>query len=173
MAYIIFVLVVVFWWLWLPPLINLLLYFTKNLPFSFFVPARAPFIEHSTEPKPPRYIGTTFDSFMNPDPYNGTSMGQFMSADAKAHYLRSEKWQELRKIILERDAHRCQSCWSRTNLQVHHISYLNLGNELQDDLVCLCSTCHEKLHLDLGYDRETTFDISTTKNPFFPQQALN
>ena len=67
-------------------------------------------------------------------------------------YLKTEWWKHLRKMALERDKYQCQLCGSAKNIQVHHISYENLGCEEEiDDLVCLCSKCHSAVHTkDMG-----------------------
>lgn len=59
-------------------------------------------------------------------------------------YLRSDAWQERRKAALKRAGNRCTLCAATDNLQVHHNSYKNLGNELPEDLTVLCDSCHER-----------------------------
>ncbi|MGL5749650.1 MAG: HNH endonuclease, partial [Paraclostridium sp.] len=63
-------------------------------------------------------------------------------------YLKSDKWSEIRKIILSRDNNKCVKCSSSKNLQVHHSTYDNIFNEENnlDDLVTLCKTCHNVEH---------------------------
>jgi hypothetical protein len=34
-----------------------------------------------------------------------------------------------------------------TQMDIHHRSYLNIGNESPSDLVELCHPCHEKVHI--------------------------
>lgn len=58
-------------------------------------------------------------------------------------YLRSDHWQE---ILLYYKKSKCYCCRRPTNLQLHHISYLNLGNESCDDFVTLCNLCHINTH---------------------------
>jgi hypothetical protein len=53
----------------------------------------------------------------------------------------------LRREILKRDSWRCQSCGKAADLQVHHIeSRGQLGSDLEQNLITLCSRCHESLH---------------------------
>jgi len=42
----------------------------------------------------------------------------------------------------------CQNCGSHKNLEVHHLTYINHGNEHNhlDDLKVLCTECHAKEH---------------------------
>ena len=65
------------------------------------------------------------------------------------NYLRSEHWQQVKDAIKLRDRC-CQLCTSFLNLEVHHKTYKNKGNELENlgDLVLLCSNCHTKVHQD-------------------------
>lgn len=61
-------------------------------------------------------------------------------------YLKTEAWQEQRAKIFKRDGFRCVCCEAEKNLEVHHVTYKNLGAEEVSDLVTLCRVCHEKLH---------------------------
>jgi len=64
-------------------------------------------------------------------------------------YIASPAWSEKRKERLVIDHHRCRICGedgSRFQLEVHHIpdSYAKIPNEsVEDDLITLCSRCHE------------------------------
>lgn len=68
-----------------------------------------------------------------------------------AEYLQSPHWQLTRAAALERACHRCQLCNSSKRLQVHHRTYVRLGNEDPTDLTVLCRGCHEKHH---GIEKE-------------------
>ena len=61
-------------------------------------------------------------------------------------YLQSEAWQHKRRWVLFRDGRQCQHCGSRTQLEVHHRHYRNLGCEKLEDLITLCKTCHQQQH---------------------------
>jgi hypothetical protein len=58
-------------------------------------------------------------------------------------YLRSPQWKEKRKAALARANYRCLMCNSPDNLDVHHRTYKNIGNEREEDLAVLCRTCHD------------------------------
>ena len=70
-------------------------------------------------------------------------------------YMKSDAWAKKRAERLELDDNKCVMC-ERPNglqkdgvtpiLQVHHISYKNLGNEPMEDLVSLCPSCHKRIH---------------------------
>jgi len=57
-------------------------------------------------------------------------------------YIASPAWRERRRRALERADYRCQLCGERRSLQVHHVTYANLGSERDADLTVLCALCH-------------------------------
>lgn len=61
-------------------------------------------------------------------------------------YLNSDHWKQIRLKALDRAGNRCQLCSSTNNLNVHHNTYKNRGNEDLKDLVVLCRDCHMKFH---------------------------
>ena len=61
-------------------------------------------------------------------------------------YLRSSHWRKTRVGVLVRAGYRCEECGNNRSLQIHHLSYSNLGNESPYELQCLCSKCHKKTH---------------------------
>lgn len=56
-------------------------------------------------------------------------------------YLNSSHWRAFRKKIYS-NRKRCQRCTGNKNLNIHHVTYKNLGNESEDDVLVLCNTCH-------------------------------
>ena len=63
-----------------------------------------------------------------------------------AEYISSEAWRTRRRVRLKADDHRCQGCGSEDGLHVHHRTYERLGNELPDDIITVCETCHAFVH---------------------------
>lgn len=62
-------------------------------------------------------------------------------------YLLSTVWRELKNKALQSANHRCQTCNSPLNLNVHHRKYpKTLGTEPVSDLVVLCRACHKTFH---------------------------
>lgn len=53
-------------------------------------------------------------------------------------------------FALDRDNHACQECNGKSKdnrIEVHHIVFKsNGGSDEQDNLICLCKTCHDKVH---------------------------
>jgi 5-methylcytosine-specific restriction endonuclease McrA len=62
-------------------------------------------------------------------------------------YLRSEKWREKRRRVLERDGGKCQACLNRDATQVHHLTYDHWQDEPLFELVAICDVCHMALTL--------------------------
>lgn len=62
-------------------------------------------------------------------------------------YLQTPEWKTRREQALLRAGHRCQVCNSNnTTLNTHHRTYIRRGNELPEDLIVLCQSCHQLFH---------------------------
>lgn len=57
-------------------------------------------------------------------------------------YLKTPWWFARRNQALRDVGYRCVVCESKRQLQVHHITYENLGCEENDDLAVVCRGCH-------------------------------
>ena len=57
-------------------------------------------------------------------------------------YIKSYAWRARRQRALEKAGFRCQVCGDRRRLEAHHVTYANLGHELDEDLTVLCWQCH-------------------------------
>lgn len=60
-------------------------------------------------------------------------------------------WLKKRAEILERDEYKCQKCGETSNLQVHHLKYINgrfAWEYDNSDLITLCQKCHNTEHND-------------------------
>jgi 5-methylcytosine-specific restriction endonuclease McrA len=71
------------------------------------------------------------------------------------YYMQSKEWFIKKKDIYNRADGKCERCGSTFRPQVHHLSYANLGNEKDNDLVLLCSKCHIVTHICKGGGRPT------------------
>ena len=80
----------------------------------------------------------------------GTSLEELSRNESRDEY----RWtndpvykKNVRPLVLERDGHKCQFCYSTERLNVHHRSYKNCRTRLEvDDCITLCKTCHNGLH---------------------------
>ena len=61
----------------------------------------------------------------------------------------TDEWRVLRDLMLARAKYRCQLCrrsGRNVQLNVHHNTYENYGQERLDDLIVLCRPCHARHH---------------------------
>lgn len=65
-----------------------------------------------------------------------------------AVYLRTAHWRQVRLKALHRAQYRCEKCQVGWLLQVHHRTYVHLGEEQKypQDLQALCRECHRAAH---------------------------
>ena len=61
-------------------------------------------------------------------------------------YLHSDAWKQKRQEAFTHHGKHCELCNATTYLQVHHLTYEHIYNELMEDLMVLCRTCHKKVH---------------------------
>jgi 5-methylcytosine-specific restriction endonuclease McrA len=61
-------------------------------------------------------------------------------------YLQTPHWRIFRAQTLARAGFRCGRCHSKVLLQVHHLTYARLGNELFEDVCVRCERCHKREH---------------------------
>lgn len=62
----------------------------------------------------------------------------------KAAYMRTAKWKKIRKAKLDQTRGQCEKCGSWMGRKdVHHKTYNRLGHERLEDLIVLCTHCHE------------------------------
>jgi len=61
-------------------------------------------------------------------------------------YLKSPHWYAVRAQKIKEAGGKCESCKKSGQLDVHHLSYKNLGHERMNDLQALCRKCHKKRH---------------------------
>ena len=64
-------------------------------------------------------------------------------------------WGRIRVRVIERAAHRCETCGMAGRFEIHHVVSLKDGgsNDL-DNLIALCRTCHLKVHTSWRPERE-------------------
>lgn len=63
-------------------------------------------------------------------------------------YGKSLHWGKtrIRRLKLSKER-RCEGCKRRhIGMQVHHLTYANIGNEKMEDLKVLCPNCHAEVH---------------------------
>lgn len=115
------------------------------------------FVADRTEPKPsyPKG-GVVFEGDYSPKL-------MFISAEAKQEYMRTQQWKDLKAERMRIARNKCECCGSPFNLHLHHVTYIRLTKERIEDLLILCSSCHDKMHKKLGKDRATIYPLSAVK----------
>lgn len=71
-------------------------------------------------------------------------------------YLRTPQWAGRREKVMRRARRVCEACGEAQADQVHHTTYLHLGNEPLWGLRAVCRKCHERIH---GIDPESAIDL--------------
>lgn len=69
-------------------------------------------------------------------------------------YIKAKKWKNLSKLVKEKAENKCTFCESTKRLVAHHHNYINLYNETEEDLICVCGKCHLKIHNGCGCFRD-------------------
>lgn len=73
-------------------------------------------------------------------------------------YLDSKEWLKRKKDYYSKHPKECAICRTKQDIDLHHMSYRNLGNERDSDLVPLCHPHHEEYHnTNQNISKETTF----------------
>lgn len=70
-------------------------------------------------------------------------------------YLSSKEWKRKRERVLKRD-NGCKLCGSKSDCEVHHRTYKDVGDEDLSDLTTLCSKCHSTVTSMLRRRRKWT-----------------
>jgi 5-methylcytosine-specific restriction endonuclease McrA len=80
-------------------------------------------------------------------------------SDFYKEYIRSDTWRHKCEQRLKIADYKCEMCGRLQRnckdgrLQIHHITYRNLGDEdVANDIIALCGSCHIKIHK--YYDRK-------------------
>ena len=66
--------------------------------------------------------------------------------DKYSKYRKTKKWKDIARAVKEKAGKKCVFCNSEKNLVAHHHNYINLYNETENDLICVCNICHYKIH---------------------------
>ena len=69
-----------------------------------------------------------------------------------------DNWQDIRKIVLSRDDHKCRGCETTGHLHVHHLIPRHLGGpDEPENLISLCPACHAAHHPTLQVSLARSF----------------
>ena len=88
-------------------------------------------------------------------------------------YLQTSHWKSRRNEYLggcdraDDGSYICERCGNKVQgvVQLHHLTYARLGNELDEDLLALCASCHTSLHYitipEIHEDEAEGFTVDT------------
>lgn len=98
---------------------------------------------------------------------------EYLKSLPYSQYLQSQWWASRRRRAVRTVGFRCERCGFRHELEVHHKSYENLGDERDTDLEVLCARCHNDEHIELlkekigqPSEREILRSIMITKEDY-------
>ena len=78
--------------------------------------------------------------------------------------LLDSRWKKRRQQVFKWKGRACEKCGATTNLQVHHLRYVDgkyAWEYKMKDLMVLCGGCHEKMHgIDLDKRMDELIDNS-------------
>lgn len=60
-------------------------------------------------------------------------------------YIHSDEWKKKREEVFAKYGRRCGICQSVNGIEVHHLTYDRIGEEMVSDLMPLCRDCHAKI----------------------------
>lgn len=76
-------------------------------------------------------------------------------------YINSSSWRKRKASFFMSECNKkCHICASLKELHVHHMTYKNIGNEKDSELVTLCKTCHFNLHEFVNLNKKPLFEGS-------------
>jgi hypothetical protein len=61
-------------------------------------------------------------------------------------YINSPRWRGLKERLLRERGVNCERCGKFKPLDLHHLTYVRLGNEDDEDLKLYCRDCHDLMH---------------------------
>lgn len=63
-----------------------------------------------------------------------------------SQHLQSNEWKAIRRMVIEREKNLCQGCRKAPIQEIHHDTYVHLGEEFLFQLIGLCHNCHSRFH---------------------------
>jgi 5-methylcytosine-specific restriction endonuclease McrA len=85
-------------------------------------------------------------------------------------YLNSPKWRQKREDALEFHGRACGLCGGQQNLEVHHLTYINLYKETMADLRIVCRSCHHRIHKQRPSRKKISSEIDVAT--YYPNRKV-
>jgi hypothetical protein len=89
--------------------------------------------------------------------YVGHEQKVRVTPEMQAAYYLTPHWRQTSLQRKQLDGFRCQECKIGENLETHHWRYELFNEDVQRELITLCRTCHENIHLCASGSREMHF----------------
>lgn len=87
--------------------------------------------------------------------------------------LEQEQYADLCEFVLSRDGWRCRNCETRNDLHVHHIIFRSAGgDDTTENLITICNSCHDGIHVDMNDAGEHGLEIETPCDANFKVQFV-
>lgn len=74
-------------------------------------------------------------------------------------YLKTKHWAKVKAQFHAEHKKICVMCQGNKYLQVHHMTYANIGNEKEEDLAFLCNDCHKLIYKKLSKNQQQYIGI--------------
>lgn len=79
----------------------------------------------------------------NEEESTGRNIPEALTVPIEEGKTRTTSWKIVREQRLRIDGYSCMLCGATKELAVHHLTYEREGNEAMEDLLTLCSKCHQ------------------------------
>ena len=76
-----------------------------------------------------------------------------MNKEEYRELLKDGRWQRKRLEVMQRDHFKCTCCGTTSDLNVHHLRYIDGHKPWEynnDDLITLCGKCHKEAHEEIS-----------------------
>jgi len=106
----------------------------------------------------PNKFGVGKTKYCSPECAKIATARRSVAADTRPYNrrLNGSAWKRAKKQAIERDGGKCRACGVECKPHVHHAFYrteAEMNDHGIDNLICLCGTCHRKIHdIRIGKD---------------------
>ena len=76
-------------------------------------------------------------------------------------YLNSLPWKNFKNKIIEKRGLKCEECGYdkiSSAIQLHHLTYICVGNEMETHVKLLCKLCHKNIHEEKMHEFSFDYD---------------
>ena len=104
---------------------------------------------------------SNIEQFINEEKNYKNMIKAFKDMDYRTCYLNTEHWKNFKEEALRHFNYKCHKCEidnidNNVTMDVHHLTYCNIGRETFNDVVVLCRECHYAFHKN--YSKNITIE---------------